>query len=198
MAKRLIGTATTNANGVASVTYTGAGRGLLNVFAESGSLQSEIFEVWDYVKFDNGTIASHNDIWTKQVQTSEIVRYDEYTSVSEGSGTYADVRTQITNQDCIIELDVKNDSMNGWIIGIFQSSTQLTGFGLLQDSFNQWTHLKIEIQGSTIKAYYNNETSARVIRNNMNRDTSQPLNIALQTPQSITTIDFKDFKVYPI
>ena len=131
-----------------------------------------------------------------------MVRGEEYTTISEGSETYAEIRTQIQNRDCVIELDIRNDSMSGWVTSISQgttitNATQLTGFGLLSDP-TVWTHLKIEIQGTTINAYYNNETSPRVTRQNIVRDTSKLLCFGLTTPQTITTIDFKDFKVYPL
>ena len=56
MAKRLIGTATTDSNGVASVSYVGEGAGVLNIQAETddGSLQSEIYEVLDCIFVGEG------------------------------------------------------------------------------------------------------------------------------------------------
>ena len=41
MARRLIGTGTTDSNGKVSVTYTGTGAGKLQIVEESGSLLSE-------------------------------------------------------------------------------------------------------------------------------------------------------------
>ena len=47
MAKILIGTATTDANGVATITYTPTGTGDVTIQAESGNLSSETYKVQD-------------------------------------------------------------------------------------------------------------------------------------------------------
>ena len=47
MAKTLIGTATTDANGVATITYTATGTGDMTIQAESGNLSSETYKVQD-------------------------------------------------------------------------------------------------------------------------------------------------------
>lgn len=47
MAKTLIGTATTDANGVATITYTATGAGDVTIQAESGNLSSETHKVQD-------------------------------------------------------------------------------------------------------------------------------------------------------
>ena len=47
MAKILIGTATTDANGVATITYTATGTGDVTIQAESGNLSSETYKVQD-------------------------------------------------------------------------------------------------------------------------------------------------------
>ena len=127
-----------------------------------------------------------------------LVRGEEYTTLSEGTETYAEIRTQILNSDCVIEMDVRNDMQNSWITMLYQDSTQLTGCGLGQDKINTWVHFKIVIEGTTIKFYRDNETSAFVTRTGITRDTSKSLYFSFCTPQTVTTVDFKDFKVYPI
>ena len=191
----------TDSNGIAVCDYVGRGMGDICIMAETeidGTFVSETLNVWDYVKYDYGTKNNHNDIWSKIQLASEINREDNYTHLSEGEGVYASIKTKIVNQDCIIEVDLKNNSMTGWIIGVLQESTQLTGFGLLSASYTEWTHLKVVIEGTTIKAYYNNETNPTTTRTGMVRDTSKPLYVNLMTPQTITYVDFKDFKVYPL
>ena len=47
MAKTLIGTATTDANGVATITYTATGTGDVTIQAESGNLSSETHKIQD-------------------------------------------------------------------------------------------------------------------------------------------------------
>lgn len=59
MARRLIGTAVTDSNGEATITYTGTGAGKLNVVAESGTFQSTPYPVTDcIVKEDSDVTAS--------------------------------------------------------------------------------------------------------------------------------------------
>lgn len=47
MAKELLGTAVTDENGIATFTYTGQGRGKMNIVAESGELVSETYTIDD-------------------------------------------------------------------------------------------------------------------------------------------------------
>ena len=54
MARRLIGTAVTDANGEATITYTGTGAGQLNVVAESGTFVSETYSIHDCLFADRG------------------------------------------------------------------------------------------------------------------------------------------------
>ena len=65
MARRLLGTGTTNSSGVATYSYTGQGLGKIQVVATSGDLESDRFEMWDLLKYDGGTTSKHNDsIWS--------------------------------------------------------------------------------------------------------------------------------------
>ena len=55
MARRLIGTATTNSQGIATIEYTGTGAGKLQIIATSGDLTSETYQLTDALFLDNGT-----------------------------------------------------------------------------------------------------------------------------------------------
>ena len=65
MARRLIGTGVTNSQGIAIMNkdangntisgYTGVGAGKLQIVAESGTLQSETYEILDCIFLDRGT-----------------------------------------------------------------------------------------------------------------------------------------------
>ena len=185
--------------------YTGTGAGEIDIVASldstigDSSLVSETYSIYDYIKYDYGTQSDHNDIWTKIRGTESLTRGTEYTTLAEGTGdNFADIRTQIQNRDCVIEMDVRNDGSNSWITLLYQDSTQLTGCGLGQDKLNTWVHFKIVIEGTTVTYYRDNSTTPFVTRSNIVRDTSKALYFAYTTPQSVTKVDFKDFKVYPI
>ena len=160
-------------------------------------MQSETYEVWDYVKYDYGTNSNHNDIWTALHTGTNLTRNTDYSTIDEGTNTYAEYRTQINNMDSVIELDMRQDQYGGWVIAIFQENTQLTGFGT-DITANTWIHMKIVIEGTTMKLYKDGSTNPSITRTNIVRDTSKPLYFGLCTPQNTTLIDFKDFKVYPL
>lgn len=81
MARRLLGTGTTNSSGVATLSYTGSGLGKIQVVATSGELESDRFEMWDVLKYDFGTYGNHNDsIWSN---TTKFSRQTGYTLVNE-------------------------------------------------------------------------------------------------------------------
>ena len=58
MARRLIGTGTTDANGKVSVSYEGEGAGVLQIVAESGSLLSETYILDDCYFIETGSPTS--------------------------------------------------------------------------------------------------------------------------------------------
>ena len=185
--------------------YTGTGAGEVDIVASldstigDSSIVSETYSLWDYIRYDYGTQSNHNDIWTPTTSTPTLTRGNDYSTINEGTGSYAEYRTQIQNTDCVIEMDIRKvDGGNSWVTSLVQGSTQLTGCGVGTDKYNVWLHFKIVIEGTTIKFYRDDETSAFVTRNGITRDTSQPLYFGFSTPQDVTTVDFKDFKVYPI
>ena len=54
MARRLIGSGTTDVNGRVSITYTGTGVGKLQLVAEYGELSSQVYDLWDLLFYDSG------------------------------------------------------------------------------------------------------------------------------------------------
>ena len=72
MAKRLIGTATTNNNGVATLTYTGTGAGEVDLTAcyyeedTSSIIQSETFAITDALFYCQGTTGNVNSNWVAE------------------------------------------------------------------------------------------------------------------------------------
>lgn len=68
MARRLIGTAVTDSNGEATITYTGTGAGKLNVVAESGTFVSQPSTVIDATVLDRATSSDkNNNMWASGI-----------------------------------------------------------------------------------------------------------------------------------
>ena len=95
---------TTGSNGVATVSYTGKGTGVLNIQAYNSMriISSEIYSIFDTLMFDQGTIANHNDsIWNN---TNYLTRGEEYTTIfNENSGVSKFI---VITGDISIELDI--------------------------------------------------------------------------------------------
>jgi hypothetical protein len=90
MAYRLIGTGTTNAQGVAicSNNYVGTGKGEVDFIASTdnpiveGSLQSVPSSVIDGIFRDGGTSSDHNDSWTNVSSNIDRTRAESYTTLT--------------------------------------------------------------------------------------------------------------------
>ena len=91
MAKTLIGTATTDANGVATITYTATGAGDVTIQAESGSLVTERYDIQDCSYYN----------------TAEVTR-----SSTNGSTIYDNSLSQALPSKCEISLDIWSDNTN--------------------------------------------------------------------------------------
>ena len=85
---RYLGSALTNANGVATFDYEGTGAGEIDVIASldkpitDGSIVSETLPVLDTLLYDTGTDPNHN-IWTGD--TSNLTRNSEYSRLEESA-----------------------------------------------------------------------------------------------------------------
>ena len=95
MAKTLIGTATTDANGVATITYTATGAGDVTIQVESGNLKSNVIDITDLLfhppldgtdnitkwtsltnKTENGIFYSHGSFLTEGWSNNELWQLD--------------------------------------------------------------------------------------------------------------------------
>lgn len=85
MARRLIGTAVTDSNGEATITYTGTGAGKLNVVAESGTFLTKTYSVNDCVFYDKGTSGTPNPKWRKFSNSSTISSTSNGLTLSSGA-----------------------------------------------------------------------------------------------------------------
>jgi len=154
---RYIGQGVTNANGVASIKYTGSGKGKMEVVASTdrpiidSSLQSEPYNVWDCLMYDGGTINNHNDSIWASTWLSYINRGDEYSTI-ERQGNEALPYITITGDICI-EFDIMTTmSGAGQLLSVRNGSTTLkaiTGSDC-GGVTNTWKHIKMTIIGSKL------------------------------------------------
>ena len=196
MVKRLLGTGTTDSNGVATITYVGKSRGLLQVQAESGSLVSETFALYDCLKYDDGT---NTNIWNTNNAT--LTRSAEGNNLSESTaGTDGNCSTKI-DHSVAVEFDVQLVSTNYSKIfaQLGQSANAMTRCHITLPSTYQngnWHSVKITFENGTGKLYVDNGSATNLTVTNY--DSSGELYFRLVTGNEITEINFKNWKCYPI
>ena len=203
MAKRLIGTATTNANGVASVTYTGAGRGLLNVFAESGSLQSEIYEVYDCAWYYQGTDNTKASSWFNSNSYLQVSYSENGTKVTKTEAN-TEWRYYFYNDSTLSTVLVGNRYSIPVRNAIEFTVTEITGTIILDVFDNNNNHpipqisetgvYKIVLDGSVMRLF--KDGVERTVNPNTLNGTNVRFGFSLNAQNE--SITFKDMKIYPI
>ena len=207
MAKRLIGTATTDNNGVATLTYTGTGAGEVDLTAcyedeDTGSrIQSEIYEVLDCKWYDFGT-DSTNNIWLNS-STMTVNYGDDCATLTETTSGTTGVLVTDTNHyiqpNDVFEFDFMQVDGSRVYAPIYirnkTNGVSLSNFHLshINQQINTWIHLKCQII-DTILYIYVDDNPTPVERPMSNTDTDYRL--YLNTPTDITTLKYKNFKVY--
>lgn len=173
MAKTLIGTATTDANGVATITYESTGAGDINIVAEcensSDTLASETYEVCDVPSYD-GT-RSVTDDW-EIISGNGSISYIQdggnalYGATSSSSDfIVAPKNVNITDEmNFTLECDWK--ATNYWNGGkirfqsghILDMSPYGTSGGLVnyRNPQNSYFHIKIRYYNKKVEVYINN------------------------------------------
>ena len=218
MSYRYLGYGITDSNGEAKLEYdengnhldhsiTGTGAGELDIVASldnpigSGSLVSEIYEVWDYIVYDNGTSSDHKDIW--DISKCTLDRGEEYSEITE-SEEYGFIRTKQANaipKDCIMEFDYMNvdGAIGNNMFGIYSSANQyitVINFLYLGNlSIGAWHHIKIKIENGLMTV--TNTTNSTVYTLNLTIPTEKILFLFMTTNQT-TKARFKNFKAYPV
>lgn len=205
---RLLGSGVTDANGVASVNYTGAGAGEMDLVASTSnpitqsSLVSETFVLYDTLFYDSGT-SSSTATWTNwSTYEPLLVRNTEYCSVkvdTANSKTLARMYRQfdISSNDLCIEFDIKHQTNNnGEQFATLRNNSannrgnmDLNRFG---GQLNTWHHLKILINTTNVRVYLDNSTTPYTY--NATDVTRFYWDIDTDTSE----VDFKNFMIYPI
>ena len=207
MAYRYLGSATTNANGVAELNFTGTGRGELDIVASTSnppsgsSLVSETYSLWDTFTYDGGTTGTANDIW--DISKCTLNRGTEYSEITE-TEEYGFIRTKQANaipKDCIMEFDFMNvdGAVSSNVFGIYTDSlvyVTIINLGYLGNlSVGAWHHIKVKIENNRMTV--TNTTNSTVYTKDLTISTSKILFLFLTTGDTTKT-RFKNFKAYPV
>lgn len=182
-----IGSAVTDANGVATVTYTGVGAGKLGFVARHGSIQSETYEVLDSLLYDSATTFD-SDKWTNQGVTAT---YNSETGTTITTDTDYRYGSKYSLTDgLIIEFDlfIPSSIQNNPNIYIRGQNTPL-GSSLYQRDV--WHKIRVELGTSTLKIYCDGDNTVDTTLSNPNA--TFQFRVANQT-----SISFKNFVIYPI
>lgn len=183
MTKELIGTSLTDENGVATFTYTGQGRGKMNIVAESGELVSEPIEILDCTILEDEI--SETKIWNKNINNIDFYM--------EG------IVHPTTNDDSIARILIR------------ESSTNYLNFGDLYGNANcgiQWTYNSVtsSFYGKAIPTDTDTKITLKRTGTNMVLTVGESTINIPNVPLSFNTIEraiitnnsIKNFKVYPI
>ena len=199
---RYIGQGVTNRNGVASINYTGIGRGKMEVVASTdrpvidGSLQSEIYELLDCIFYDNGTLSDNNDWYDKNLSTSIFERLTDYTQLSfSSSKNRFQLTDNLTNDHLIFEFKIYNSSLTDDYVMIqfdgVQTALAFSTLGITGDCT-----VKIELNGDKWSSWVNgNQTNTN---KTIVRDISIGMNLRFGLNANSDGIKVSDIKVYPI
>ena len=211
MAKELLGTAVTDENGIATFTYTGQGRGKMNIVAESGELVSETYDVLDCQFLDVATTGKKNENYYSNTGNVSIQVTDTGAVFSSNNSNTANLLPNIGNTPSSIA-DVRDFEAPFCVeidIVEFTGTTHQLGFNSADDgnigrNFSQLnitapTHLTVkvgeEINGIKYCNYYIGNNITPTWGKQING--TSPFAVVLQ---SIATYywKFRNFKIYPI
>ena len=191
----LLDTLTTDQQGKATYTYTGAGSGKLDFIAKYRSLQSETYTIYDTITYDNATTSDHKDIW--ELTNATLTRENTYSRFYETTtGTGAVMYTDFPNVQ-IIEFDVlqEDGTTSDALFGFYQDNSGKTTFQLRQLAeeveLNTWYRVQCIVEENKI-TIINKDTEYQTIREFtgiINRG-------RFATSGTTTALQFRNFKAY--
>ena len=150
MAKRLIGTATTDNNGVATLTYTGTGAGEVDLTAcyyeedTESIIQSGTYPVWDTLWYDIATTGKKSSAWSNPDGIS-IVTNDDGTTLSDVANYYSSTNTMADNFR--LEFEIKTTGGAGRF-GVYISNLSKSSHVNITE--NDWVHFRITRQNGVV------------------------------------------------
>ena len=200
---RLIGTGTTNAQGIArcSNNYVGTGKGEVDLVASTdnpiveGSLQSKTYEVDDTYNYDDATLSNAHNIWTDSGNFLE--RHDTYSTVSDVNGADGIINTPIPSNS-LIEFDLMIDrNVYAWCVEI-----GVTGWSLADNyasaQTNTWYHVKLEVGTSSSTMYLYNASTGTLLGSKTKTHSLTASKLYLRSRDTITVTSFKNVRIYNV
>ena len=197
MVLRLIGTATTDNNGVAVLSggYTGTGAGLVDIIAQTtideSTVVSEPYEVMDYINFDNGLDGDSSNIWTGA--TSSLTRTSTG-SVFSSTSAQKLTTTALISGDFEATFEAIGTGSPLW--GVQDTSSNMTRFYMRNDAVNYY---KITRSNGVITAKYSLDGNTwNNLTPHSSDVTSADCYFLLHNNNGTKSIKFKNVKIYPI
>ncbi len=154
---RLIGTGVTNSQGVATCEYTGTGKGEVDFVASlddashisESSLQSETYELWDYLIYDKAMGNDKSTDWSSTNLT--VTRSDEYYTLSGAVDMYKSTKVLTGDFEIVFEVNTVGNCR----IGVVNANG--TKYAYFFGAFPNWRYIKISRSGSSITAKYSSD-----------------------------------------
>lgn len=197
MARKLIGTAVTDENGEATITYTGTGAGKLNIVAESGTFQSEIYGLTDAIFYDTCTTGTVPNM-VKKSAGSTIMSSDENGLYCENpltTGTiYLGLDKEQSSQSitdwidwCDVAFEFEYVSHTGNVV--FQLRPQSSS--VIQYALNNCSNgdiIRVEYSNGVVNVFKNN---TQVVTGNMNVGELTAIRFSLAPSNTLTIKNLK-------
>lgn len=194
--RKLIGTGTTDSNGQVTVTYTGSGAGKVQLMAECGTIQSEIYALYDVLFKDIGTEDDYTE-WT-YLNNLTLTRSSTETSITQinSSSMGTQYLTLPINDNFCIEVDISltDNSVSSYSIFSFRQGTSSKGnipYNSLGLTANMYNHVKLTVSGTTVDITVDGTSKNPItLTDTINR-------FYMGTNYDVT-VKYKNFIIYPI
>lgn len=212
---RLIGTGTTNGQGIATLNkkpdgttitgYTGTGAGKLNLIASThpdptdpDALTSSII-LYDCLKYDSGKDPGYTDsIW---YSTSNLTRGADYTTIAADGSTLTAWVAINQLDDFRIEIDINVQANNSSSLVSIRTGTGVVRAEVRKDTFNtllsnnNWYHINFTVRNNTCTVTCD-EVEGSVVSDVSN---TARFYIRAGSAQGVNeTLRFRDLRIYQI
>ena len=131
MAKRYIGSALTNSNGIATFEYPGQGVGKKRIIPQVGEIELKPYQFTDYLIYDSGTDANHN--WSVKGNPT-ITTTNKYTEITTNGTTTAEIiyNTELTGD---FQVSVEVQALDTVRLGLYCDDSYKTHFMTFDNRF---------------------------------------------------------------
>ena len=161
-------------------------------------LLQETYEVLDTFKYDKGLSGTgeHTDIWTGH--TTLLTRYTNYSELLEADTDNRYIRTEIpTGINVIIEFYAQANHSSNNAFRFYQDNINVGYFSMsdFADNINDLYHCRISLNSDGTATITSNDSS-KTKSLTLSLDGENPLLFEFNTRQNVTSVKFKEFKVY--